>query len=128
MPTAADLLDRYPSNIQALTEELRALVRATVPEAQESVRLGWQSLGYRRPRAGYFFGLFPKHDHVQALFEWGALLTDEEHPLEGSGAQVRYVAVRTLDEPTRTMLIWGLRAALALPPGRDAKLAMLTAK
>lgn len=128
MPTVADLFDRYPPNVQALAEELRALVRESVPAAQESVRLGWQSLGYRDPQAGYFFGLFPKHDHVQALFEWGALLKDEEHPLEGSGAQVRYVTVRTVDEATRALLTWGLRAALALPPGRDAKLAMLTTK
>ena len=82
---------------------------AVAPQAQESVRLGWQSLGYRDPQAGYFFGLFPKRDHVQALFEWGALLVDEQHPLEGSGTQVRYVTHK-LDEPTRE-LRWGMRAA-----------------
>jgi hypothetical protein len=128
MPDVADLLDRYPPEIRMLTEELRALVRQIAPQAQESVRLGWQSLGYRDPQAGYFFGLFPKRDHVQALFEWGALLVDEMHPLEGSGTQVRYVTVHKLDEPTRELLCWGMRAALALPSGRNAKLAMLATK
>lgn len=78
--------------------------------------------------AGYLSGPFPRLLYVQALFEWGADSTDEEHPLEGSGAQVRYVTVRTVDEATRASLTWGLRAALALPPGRDAKLAMFTTK
>ena len=128
MPTAADLLDHYPPPIRALTEDLRTLVKQTVPDAKESVRLGWQSLGYAAPKAGYFFGLFPKHDCVLALFEWGVLLPDPDHVLEGSGTQVRYITVRQVDAATEAALRTLIAAALSLPAGRDAKLAMLAGR
>lgn len=128
MPTVTDLLDRYPPPIRALTEDLRTLVQQAVPDAKESVRLGWQSLGYAAPKAGYFFGLFPKQDCVLALFEWGVLLPDPDHVLEGSGAQVRFVTVRQVDEATQAALRKLTDAALSLPAGREAKLAMLAGR
>jgi hypothetical protein len=65
---------------------------------------------------------------VLALFEWGVLLPDPNHVLEGSGAQVRYITVRQFDAATEAALRTLIAAALSLPVGREAKLAMLAGR
>jgi hypothetical protein len=42
-------LARYSPDIQTIANALRQLVKATVPEVQERVALGWQLIGYRVP-------------------------------------------------------------------------------
>lgn len=79
-----------------LAERLRALVRTTVPEAEERAYPGWHGIGYRHPEAGYLCGIFPSDDEVRLLFEHGVLLPDPDGLLEGDGTQTRHVA---LDDP-----------------------------
>jgi hypothetical protein len=58
---------------QDLLAELRSLVVRTIPAATEKVNLGWKSLNFSHPNAGYFCGLFPVDDRVIAAFEFGVL-------------------------------------------------------
>lgn len=89
-----NLLRRHNPVVRALTERLREIILATIPEARESVNLGWHSLNYRHQQSGYFCGLFPRHDDVQLVFEFGILLPDPEGLLEGEGAQARFVKIK----------------------------------
>ena len=125
MTTVTEFLAHYPPPIQKLAEELQALIAASVPAATASVNLGWRSISFRHPKAGYFCGLFPKPDCVLMLFEFGVLLPDPEHLLEGDGRQVRYVTVWPATPLPAAALGTFIAAALDLPPGRATKMAMM---
>lgn len=82
----------YPTEIRALCEELRALIKEAVPGVQEALYRGWQLIGYRTPAAStnrYFCFVAPYGDRVRLGFEWGVLLADEAGLLQDSGMQVR---------------------------------------
>lgn len=120
------LVDHDPE-VRAVVAQLRALVRETVPEADESVNPGWHSLSYRHPQQGYFCGIFPQVENATLLFEFGVLLPDPDGVLQGSGKQVRFVPVSPGEllpvETLRTLLV----AALDLPEKRTEKLALVQA-
>lgn len=91
--TPEAFLANYLPEVQAIASTLRELVKATVPEVQERVALGWQLIGYRVPhgsRSRYFCFVAPLAHEVRLGFEYGVLLSDQAQ-LEGGGSQVRYV-------------------------------------
>lgn len=98
--TPEAFLASYSPAVQAITNALRQLVEAIVPEVQERVALGWQLIGYRVPdgsRSRYFCFIAPLAHEVRLGFEYGVLLSNQSQ-LEGEGSQVRYISVRSLDE------------------------------
>ena len=121
------LLRDHNPEVRALVEQLRALVRTTVPTAVEKANPVWRSLNYHHPECGYFCGLFPQQNGVNLAFEFGVLLPDPDGLLEGDGKQVRYVRVKTSKDIRTRALRKLLLAALALPPKRDVKLGLIKA-
>jgi molybdopterin-guanine dinucleotide biosynthesis protein A len=114
---AAELLADHDEDVVVVTQWLRDLLRATVPDAQESVYEGWHGFGYRHPRAGYFCAVFPRADDVRLSFEQGAALADPRGLLEGSGRQVRHVEVRKVGRPPADHLVELIDAAVDHRPG-----------
>ncbi|NUO79210.1 DUF1801 domain-containing protein [candidate division KSB1 bacterium] len=92
------ILARHSTMIRRIAERLRKLIRAAAPEAMEAAYPGWHAIGYRHPDCGYFCGLFPFDDHVKLVFEFGVLLDDPFHVLEGDGKQVRHIVYRNVKE------------------------------
>ena len=106
--TPGRFLAPYPREVREIADELRRLVMETVPNTTETAYPGWRLIGYRqmdRPRGRYFCFVAPMLDHVRLGFEYGTSLTDDQHLLEGSGKQVRYVTVRDLESIDRERLI-----------------------
>jgi hypothetical protein len=92
--TPEAILGDFAPEVRSIAERLRVLVKEVVPEAVEVAYPGWRAVGYRHPRAGYFFAIFPQVESVRLAFEWGVLLRDEWGLLRqgtSRGAQVRYV-------------------------------------
>lgn len=82
------LLAGYPPPMRAIADELRGIVTATVPDAIERVRSGWQLIGYdlpvgRRPR--FFLWIWAQPEHVHFGFQRGNLMDDPGRRLEGRG-------------------------------------------
>lgn len=125
--TVEELLAGFTPELRALAEDLRAFVKATVPEANEAARPGWRSIAYSHPRVGYFCGLFPQRDGVTVVLEWGVLLDDPHGLFDGGGRQAKYVPVRSLDTLDRVALANLLTAAVNLPPSRAARVEMARA-
>jgi hypothetical protein len=50
-PTPEQFLAAFPPAIQALAEQLRALVKRTIPNVDEAVYPGWRLIGYRMREA-----------------------------------------------------------------------------
>ena len=111
---AAELLADHDEAVVVVTQWLRALVRATVPDAVESVYRGWHGFGFRHPQAGYVCAVFPQAGEVRLSFEQGVRLPDPHGLLRGSGRQVRYVAVQAVDDPPAAHLVELIDAAVEL--------------
>jgi len=122
---AADLLQNHNPVVRALAERLRKIILAIVPDATETANLGWHSLSYRHPQSGYFCGIFPRHDNVQLVFEFGVLLPDPEGLLEGEGSQVRYMKIKNPRDVRVRALKKLLQAAIALPEKKEVKLGLI---
>lgn len=86
------LLSPYPAPLRKLAAATRALVASTVPHASQRVRTGWRLLGFSAPN--YFACVAPVADHVRIGFEHGVLLEDGAGILEGTGSQMRWIAIR----------------------------------
>jgi hypothetical protein len=100
-PTPNEFLSSYPPAIQSLANEVRALVKETVPSISEAVYPGWKLIGYRVKkgrRSAYFCFIAPFENRIMLGFEYGVQLFDPELRLEGEGTQVRYLTVREQED------------------------------
>jgi hypothetical protein len=96
-PTPDEFLSAFPPQMQSLANDLRALVKETVPNVTEAVYTGWKLIGYRArqgKQSAYFCFIAPFENRIMLGFEYGVLLFDPTLRLEGDGAQVRYLTVR----------------------------------
>ena len=110
--TPEALLAEYPLPIAALANELRALVRAQLPEAREVAYAGWRAVGYRHPKAGYVAGIFLFEDSVSVIFEHGHLLPDPFGVLQGDTKQIRHIPLAPGEAIPFPALTESLRAAV----------------
>jgi hypothetical protein len=100
-PTPEEFLSVFPPEIQRLANELRVLVKETVPNVKEAVYTGWKLIGYRVKKGrsdAYFCFIAPFENRVMLGFEYGVQLFDPNLWLEGDGTQVRYLTVREQDD------------------------------
>ena len=100
-PSPKEFLSTFPPEIQELANELRALVKETIPNVKEAVYMGWKLIGYRVKkgrRDAYFCFIAPFENRVMLGFEYGIQLFDPNLRLEGDGTQVRYITVREQED------------------------------
>lgn len=100
-PTPEEFLSTFPPEIQELANELRSLVKETIPNLKEAVYTGWKLIGYRVKkgrRDAYFCFIAPFPNRVMLGFEYGIQLFDPNLRLAGDGAQVRYLTVREKED------------------------------
>ena len=107
---------RFPSGVARTAEELRGLIRESIPGVVERVYTGWKLVGYRVPdgkKSWYCCYLYPREDSVELGFEHGTLLSDPSRVLGGDGAQVRKIVFRAAS-PLDTKVIRQLLREAAL--------------
>ncbi len=109
------LLSSNLPNVRYLVEQLRTLILGEVPDARESVNPGWHSLNYSHPRSGYFCGIFPEEAGAKLVYEFGILLPDPDHLLQGDGKQVRFIALEVEQPIPEEGIKQLIQAALDLP-------------
>lgn len=88
----ADLLQilrPFPEPIATLASDLALTLLSVRPDLEGKARLGWGSVNYRHPQAGFVCAIFPMDDHVSLVFEHGRQLSSPL--LKGDGKQVRYI-------------------------------------
>jgi hypothetical protein len=119
-------LEGYSPTHRAIAERLRAIIKRTIPEATERVRVGWRVIGFdlrRGRRSAFFAWVFPEHEHVHLGFPQGVLIADLEGRMDGAGITKRarwltYQSVEAIDEAVAEELIRAAAGILELP--RDA--------
>ena len=100
-PSPEEFLSSFPMEVQALANELRALVEETVPNTKEAVYTGWKLIGYRvrkGRRDAYFCFIAPFENRIMLGFEYGIQLFDPTLRLEGEGTRVRYLTIREQED------------------------------
>jgi hypothetical protein len=120
-------LAAYPEPIQTIAETLRALVRRTVPDALEGVRLGWRLIGYDLPvgrRSVFFAYVAPEPGHVHLGFQVGTLMADPEGLLQGAHLHLKKVRYLTFEPgqpiPEQTLVeLIGQAVRIASLPRQD---------
>ena len=111
-----DLLAMTPEPLRPVALALREAVVRLHPEVTEVVRLGDRAATYgvgpRKMLDGYAY-VMPHAGWVNLGFYRGASLPDPEGLLEGSGAAMRHVKLRSPEEAAREGVLDLLAAALA---------------
>jgi hypothetical protein len=92
--TVDSYVSALPPGQAEIISRLRALIRAAVPEARESIK--WAQPVYEVNGPMIFIKAF--RDHVTFGFWRGAALHDPEHLLEGEGDRMKHVRLRRADE------------------------------
>ncbi|MGD8486537.1 MAG: DUF1801 domain-containing protein [Chloroflexota bacterium] len=114
--TFDQLMAQSAEPMRPIATRLREIVYEIDPEAVEVVRLGDRAatygLGPAKMREGYCYVL-PYERWVNLGFYQGAALPDPEGLLEGTGARMRHVKVRSLEAAERRPMRRLIEAARA---------------
>lgn len=114
--TFDDLLAIAKEPLRPIMSKLRETILAVHPEACETVRLGDRAatygLGPRKMIDGYAY-VMPQSEWVNLGFFQAASLHDPGGLLEGSGAKMRHVKVRSIADADRPEIRELVAAAVA---------------
>ena len=113
--TFEDLLEMTEEALRPVVTALREVVFEVDPETCEVVRLGDRAVTYgvgpRKMLDGYAY-ILPHKRWVNLGFYQGVELADPSRLLEGTGAKMRHVKVRSVDEARRVAVRVLVRGAL----------------
>ena len=114
--TFDELLRGVERDVAAIARRLRAIIRTVDVSTVETVRLGDNAATYgvgpRKMTDGYAY-IMPMRGYINLGFYQGAVLTDPERLLEGTGKGLRHVKIRSLAEANRPSVRAMVAAALA---------------
>ena len=91
-----ELINEYSDKVAAIAHELRAFIVVTVPDAVETLHIGWKVISYGRKKK--FCAIACHGQWVNLQFHNGAGLSDPDGLLEGMGRNMRHVKIRSKDD------------------------------
>ena len=110
-----DLIELTPDQLRPVVIRLKEIVLSIHPEACEVVRLGDRAATYgvgpKKMSEGYCY-ILPHTNWVNLGFYKGADLIDPEDLLEGTGAKLRHIKIKTPDECDHPEIIKLIKSAL----------------
>ena len=113
--TFDDLLQITEESLRPVVTALRKVIVEVDPNACEVVRLGDRAATYgvgpRKMLDGYTY-ILPHKRWVNLGFYEGVDLADPDGLLEGAGAKMRHVKIRSLDDANRSAVRALVRGAL----------------
>ena len=99
--TFEELLEITPDHLKSILLGLRELIKNIHPETVEVVRMGDRAatygLGPKKMIEGYAY-ILPHKKWVNLGFFKGALLPDPANLLEGTGAKMRHIKIKSIEE------------------------------
>ncbi len=124
--TFEDVVEMTPLELRPVTLRLREMILAIDPNSCVVVRLGDRAatfgVGPKKMSQGYVY-IMPHSKWVNLGFYKGALLDDPDGLLEGTGAKMRHLKIRSLDECDRPAILELIRRAFIerTPPENPTK-------
>jgi len=113
--TVDEYLAAVPPAVRPILEEIRALVKRTVPDAQETI--SYQMPAFRRKRVFFFYAAFKKHIGIYPPLSSDEALVQELLPYRGEKGNLKF----PLDQPIPYELIARVAAALAQQAQQQAR-------
>ncbi len=114
--TFADIVEMTPEALRPVTIRLRELLLSVDPDACITIRLGDRAatfgIGPRKMSEGYCY-ILPHAGWVNLGFYKGADLPDPDRLLDGTGAKMRHVKIRSLADCEDPRLAGMIRGAVA---------------
>ncbi len=110
--TVDEYVDAQTGEVLEILVALRALMRSTLPRAEE--RLKWGVPAYFRQEGSPFCYLYAGRDHANLGFVHGARLADPKGLLEGQGERGRHIKLFASEKIPKTAIRSLLRAAYRL--------------
>ena len=114
--TFDDLLQMTSEPLRPIAAALRKVILEVDPQACEVVRLGDRAATYgvgpRKMKDGYAY-ILPHTSWINLGFYQGADLSDPDGLLEGTGAKMRHVKIRSLADARRPAVRALIQGALA---------------
>ena len=114
--TFEELLDITEKSMRPIARRLREIIVDVDPDNVEVVRLGDRAATYgvgpKKMSEGYSY-ILPYTKWVNLGFYMGATLPDPDSLMEGTGAKMRHVKIRSIDDAERPAIITLLQEALA---------------
>jgi hypothetical protein len=114
--TVDDVLVAAPEEVRPLCLALRALIAELHPNATEVPRKGERTLAYgfgeKKMSEAYAY-IMPQKAYVNLGFFHGASLVPLHPELEGTGAKLRHIKVRSLEAATSPEIRQVLQDAMA---------------
>jgi hypothetical protein len=94
---------------QPLLNALRTLVKETAPELTESLKWGYPSYGEKKN----VIYLAAQKKHINLGFYQGGSLADPDKLLEGTGAQMRHIKIKKMEDIKPELFKKLIRTAVA---------------
>lgn len=114
--TFEDLLEITVPPMQAVARRLREVIVGIDPDVVEVVRLGDRAATYgvgpKKMSEGYAY-ILPHNGWVNLGFYTGATLPDPKGLMEGTGAKMRHVKIRTVGDADQAAIRRLLKEALS---------------
>ena len=101
-PAIARHLEDFPGPVQAFAQELRAYLKAETRPAFELAGMSAQSFnvgyGFVRKAWDCYSAIIVYQHHINLSFPSGAQLFDREGLLQGTGARVRHLKIKHVED------------------------------
>jgi len=114
--TFEDLMQIAEPAMQPIAQRLREIVVGVDPDFVEVVRLGDRAatfgVGPKKMSEGYVY-IMPHKNWVNLGFYKGAILPDPKGLMEGTGAKLRHIKVRSLEAANQPAICTLVEKALA---------------
>lgn len=109
-------LANYPDEIRQLALKLRDLILRELPSMIEQVDASSKIIGYgyNQTYKGLVCAIAPFPSYINLMFSKGAILSDPNGLLEGTGKKARHIKIRTTEDINRPAVRALLAAAAAL--------------
>ena len=113
-------LASHSADIQAAARELEAVIRAALPEIVVHYDPGNGLLAFGRSMAmrDLLFAIIPHAGWVNLQLADGALLSNPDGLIEGTGKKIRHIKVRTREAATSAPVRAAILAQLRVREGR----------
>ena len=109
-----DIIEMTPEPLRPITIRLKELLLSVDPDACIVVRLGDRAatfgIGPKKMSEGCCY-ILPHTNWVNLGFYRGADISDPDKLLEGTGARMRHIKVRSIEECGNPMLVTMIREA-----------------
>jgi hypothetical protein len=112
------LLSEHSAELQAIERALRATIRRESPDAVEQVDFGNKLIAFGRSMKmrGLLFAIIAHKTWVNLQLADGAVLSDPDHRIEGTGKRIRHIKIRSVADASSPPVVAAIRAQLAERP------------